>query len=294
MFFGTPRFAVSILEELEKAGITPSVIVTRPDKPKGRGLELAPSPVKEWALAKEVAVLEPKTLTRDDSQTNFIWNTDWDLFIVTAYGKIIPFEVLKRPQAGTLNVHPSLLPLYRGSSPIESQILADDKKTGVSIMLLDEELDHGPIVAQASVTPLEWPIRASILEQILAQEGGRLLAEVIPAWIEEQHMDSESWLEDGREPTLKPEPQDHTKATSTKKIEKEQGLLDLAADGYQNYLKFCAYDEWPGTHFFIDKKEKSIRVKITDATFKDGIFTPIKVIPEGKKEMGYEDFLRGV
>jgi methionyl-tRNA formyltransferase len=111
---------------------------------------------------------------------------------------------------------------------------------------------------------------------------------------------SDMWIsnEDGvfedPPPKLAPEPQDHSKATFTKKIEKENGLLDLSADGYQNYLKFCAYDEWPGTHFFAEKNGKKVRVKIADASFKDGIFTPVRVTPEGKKEMVYEDFLRGV
>lgn len=269
-FFGTPKFAVFVLEELERAGYAPDVIVTQPDKPAGRGLALTAPPVKKWGEERGIPVLQ--------DNLDLVRNSDFDLFIVAAYGKILPMEILKLPAAGTLNVHPSLLPKYRGPSPVESQILADDRETGVSIMLIDEEVDHGPIVAQASVTPETWPLRASVLEEILARAGGELLAEIIVPYM-------------GQE--LKPEPQDHTKATFTKKIEKEDGLLEIRHrmsdfEEYQKYLKFCAYDGWPGTYFFKDNK----RIKITDAVYENGTFIPVRVIPEGKKEMSYADFSR--
>ncbi|MEK9177016.1 MAG: methionyl-tRNA formyltransferase [Patescibacteria group bacterium] len=277
-FFGTPRFAVSVLEELKAAGIVPSLVVTQPDKPKGRGLALAESAVKSWAREKGVASLEPATLDARDPQTELLWNSDWDLFVIVAYGKLLPPDILKLPRKGTLNVHPSLLPRFRGPSPIESQILADERETGVSIMLVDEELDHGPVLAQASITPEEWPLRASMLEEMLARAGGELLAEVIPAWDAEE---------------FPAEPQEHARATFTKKITKEDGLLDLSNDGYANYLKFCAYDEWPGTYFFLRKDGEDVRVKIADAKYENGTFTPTRVVPEGKKEVSYEDFVRG-
>lgn len=281
-FFGTPEFAVHILEELEEVGIVPSIVVTQPDKPAGRGLLLAEPPVKKWALEKGIPVIQPKRLAAEEPDADILWNSEWDLFIVAAYGKILPNSILKLPHRGTLNVHPSLLPKYRGPSPIESQILADDTDTGVSIIVLDEEMDHGPILAQARITPEEWPLRASVLEEILAREGGRLLAEsLVPYMVQE----------------LIPEPQDHTKATFTKKIEKEDGLIHIGhpmsdVEAYQNYLRFCAYDEWPGTYFFVERNGKKVRVKITDAEYKDGTFTPFRVIPEAKKEMNYEDFVR--
>ena len=278
-YFGTPRFSVWVLEELERAGLAPSLIVTQPDKPQGRGLKLAAAPAKAWAAEHGVVALTPRTLTRDDPDMELLWNSDWDLFIVAAYGKIIPPELLALPRKGTLNVHPSLLPRFRGPSPIESQILADEKETGVSIMLLDDELDHGPVVAQASVTPEEWPVPASLLEEILARAGGELLAEAIPLWLSGE---------------VTAEPQDHARATFTKKIAKGDGLIDLGADGYQNYLAYCAYDEWPGSYFFMEKNGKKLRVKITDARFENGTFVPVRVIPEGKKEVNYEDFARGL
>jgi methionyl-tRNA formyltransferase len=273
-FFGTPRFAVFVLEELEKAGIVPDIIVTQPDKPAGRGLEMQEPPVKSWAVLHDVPVVQ-------DSGKLKVESGKFDLFVVVAYGKILPKELLAVPHKGTLNVHPSLLPKFRGPSPIESQILADDKECGVTIMLLDDEVDHGPIIAQASISLNRspesegggWPVRASILEEILAREGGKLLAEVIPAYL------------DG---SITPEPQDHSKATFTKKISKEDGLLDLSADGHQNYLKFCAYDEWPGTFFFNPPTGGGKRIKIVDAVLDNGLFKPLRVIPEGKKEQDYK------
>ena len=267
VFFGTPQFAVYVLEELEKAGVVPSLIVTAPDRPKGRGLVLTPPPVKDWALARDIAYLQPEKLAGDD--LDVLLNTEWDLFIVAAYGKILPEPLVHAPTHGTLNVHPSLLPKFRGASPIESQILADERTVGVTIMKLDKEMDHGPIVSQASITLDEWPIRARDLEELLAREGGALLAETL-----EPYMDG----------SLKPTEQDHTQATFTKKIKKEDGLIDLSADGYQNYLKFCAYDEWPGTFFFKD----GTRIKIVDADLKNGLFVPLRVIPEGKKEQEWK------
>ncbi len=278
-FFGTPRFAVYVLEELVKRGIEPALVVTAPDKPAGRGLALKKSEVKEWAEEHDIDVRTPTSLRERDPETDILFNSEWDLFIVAAYGYLIPSDILRLPRHGSLNVHPSLLPRFRGPSPIESAILADEKETGVTIMLLDEKLDHGPIIAQASIAPEPWPIRASILEEILARAGGELLAETIPPWLEG---------------TLTPEPQDDSKATFTKKIEKEDGEIDLLGDAYQNYLKFCAYDEWPGTYFFAARGGKDVRVKIADAEYTEGKFSPTRVIPEGKREMDYTDFLRGM
>jgi methionyl-tRNA formyltransferase len=283
-FFGTPVFAVTILNELEKAGIIPTLIVTAPDKPKGRGLVLTAPPVKEWAQAHEVTYIQPQSLRHDDIEKDILINSEWDLCIVAAYGKILPKEILDLPSAGTLNVHPSLLPKFRGASPIESQILADEKEVGVTIMLMDEELDHGPIVAQARIVPEEWPLHASDLEELLATEGGALLAETIPLWLSDaDNMHSDRAM-DGIEPALKPEPQAHSLATFTKKITKEDGKIELSGGAYQNYLKFCAYEGWPGIYYFKDGK----RIKIVSAVYVDGVFTPTRIIPEGKAERDYD------
>lgn len=275
-FFGTPIFAVYVLEELKTMGIEPDIIVTAPDKPAGRGLELTAPPVKEWALEQGIPVLQPESLKEQnlpDRQAGdaleLLQNSEWDLFIVAAYGKILPKSVIDLPRRGVLNVHPSLLPKFRGASPVESQILEDEQETGVSIMLIDEEMDHGPIVAQASIVPEEWPVRANLLEELLAREGGKLLGEAIPPWLSGD---------------IEAVEQEHAKATFTKKIAKVDGEIDLGDDDYQNYLKFCAYDGWPGTFFFKDGK----RIKIVDAEYKSDVFTPLRIIPEGKKETDFK------
>lgn len=268
VFFGTPDFGVKILEELYDKDIVPTLIITAPDSPVGRGKIMTPPKVKVWGKENNVDVIQ-------NHSDDIFLNTEWDLFIVASYGKILPKNLLDMPKFGVLNVHPSLLPKFRGSSPIVSAILEDDIKTGVSIMLLDEKMDHGPIVAQSSVEIEDWPIRASLLENILVKEGGRLLAEVIPLWIKGD---------------IKAYEQDHDSATYTKKIKKEDGLINLEDDDYINFLKIQAFDLWPGTYFFVNDK----RIKITEASYTDEKLVITKVIPEGKKEMEYKDFLRGL
>ena len=280
-FFGTPQFAVTILDELKNVGIIPALVVTAVDKPQGRGLILTPSPVKVWAQTNNVKVIQPESLKKA-SQISELINESWDLFIVAAYGKIIPENILDLPTHKTLNVHPSLLPKLRGSSPIESSILNDDQNVGVTIMRLDKEMDHGPIVAQEKF-PAEkigsWPITAPVLEDIAAHTGGALLAKIIPDWIAGKIKETE---------------QDHSQATYCQKITKADGLIDLSADPRTNYLKICAYFGWPGTYFFKESKGKQIRVSIKKANYKDNQLTIESVVPEGKSEMPYLDFLRGI
>ena len=274
VFFGTPELSVHVLDKLETSGYVPTLIITAPDKPQGRKMLVTPPPVKEWARARDIDCWQPEHV-KDPSIIAELTNTEWEFFVVAAYGQILPKELIDIPKHGVLNVHPSLLPRFRGPSPVRSQILENEKVVGVSIMLLDEEMDHGPILAQARIEPEEWPISGSLLENILFDAGGELLAETIPEWITGK---------------ITPEEQDHSKATVTKKLTKEDGRIDLADDPYQNYLKINALDGWPGTYFFAEKNGKEIRVKIVDAAFENGILTILRVIPEGKKEMDYSDF----
>ncbi len=275
-YFGTPLFATIILDELEKKGLLPAVVITAPDKPKGRKLIIAPSAAKAWAESRHIPVLTPEKLYDEAFMAEPSLH-DCDLFIVAAYGKIIPKAILGMPKYGVLNVHPSLLPKFRGPSPIESVILSDENHTGVSIMKLDEELDHGPIVAQEECHLPEWPPKGSLLSRTLAHQGGSLLARIIPEWITKQEAQE----------------QDHSQATFTKKISKEDGLIKLTDDALLNYKKIQAFDEWPGAYFFTERNGKKIRVRATSAILHNGILTILRVVPEGKKEMSYEDFLRG-
>ncbi len=279
VFFGTPRFATAVLDELAEAAPLwrglPALVVTLPDRPSGRGMQITSPPVKVWAQARRIPVIQPETL--DDALLNTLRAENYSLFIVAAYGKILPKELLAIPKYGTLNVHPSLLPKLRGASPVRSAIISDDRATGVSIMLLDEQMDHGAVVAQASIEieKKDWPPQAPVLEELLARQGGQLLAEVIPEWVAGK---------------ITPEPQNDSEATYCKKIKKEDALLDLSADPYQNFLKIRAYEGWPGAYFFAKRDHREIRVKITDAQFASGKLEILKVIPEGKREMSYADF----
>ena len=275
VFFGTPDLAVWVLEELALTGITPSLIVTTPDKPVGRKLVLTPPPVKTWAENNGIPVLQTPSL-KDRSAVPELANGEWDLFIVAAYNIILPEWVLEHPRYGVLNVHPSLLPKFRGPSPIRSAILENaEDAVGVTIMKLDREIDHGPLVAQARVELPAWPVPGHELDELLFREGGRLLAEVIPLWIQG---------------TITPEEQRHEEATYTKKFEKDDGELHLDDEPYKKYLQYCAMDGWPGTYFFVEKNNERIRVKITDATYEDGSFRIRSVIPEGKKEQPWDVF----
>lgn len=278
VFFGTSEFSVAVLEEMEAAGFIPAVLITQEDKPQGRNLVLTPSPAKVWAAARGIEVLEPHKL--DEKHLAPILNSEWDLFVVASYGKLIPKYILDLPRHGTLNVHPSLLPKLRGASPVRTAILEGDRSAvGISIIKLDEEMDHGPIIAQARIEPEDWPMGAILLETMLAHEGGKLLAEAIPLWISGD---------------ITPEEQDHEKATFSQKIEKSMGEIDLLGDPLSNLRKIKAFEGWPGTFFFQDRNGKKIRVKIMDAELDDEEKLRIlRVIPEGKKEMDYEDFLRG-
>lgn len=274
-FFGTPRFAVRVLDALESQGLVPALVITAPDKPQGRGLEVKPSPVKAWALERGIDILQPTTL-RDESFIAELQNTDWDVFLVAAYNKLIPNIILELPRRGSLNVHPSLLPKFRGPSPALSAILADERTTGVSIMQMSEKMDAGPVVAQARIEleESEWPPKGSLFEDLLATEGGNLLAETLPEWLKG---------------TITPEPQDDSKATFTKKFNSDDALIDLSGNAREQLLKIRAFDKNPRA-FYIDPAGK--RVIITDAEVTDGKLEILKVIPEGKKEMDYKDFLQ--
>lgn len=291
--FGTPRFAVRVLDALEAHGLLPALVITAPDKPAGRGLELRPAPTKTWALERGIDVLTPATLrevkqeTADASAASGqgeweqflaeLQNTDWDVFVVAAYAKLIPKNILDIPRCGSLNVHPSLLPKFRGPSPALSAILADERVTGVSIMQMSEKMDAGPIVAQAKVeleerspeSPNGWPPKGSLFEDLLATEGGNLLAETMPLWIAGE---------------ITPEPQRETEATYTKKFTDADSLIDLGGNPREQLLKIRAFDKNPRAHFFTPEGK---RVIITEAEITDGALVIQKVIPEGKKEMLY-------
>ena len=270
-FFGTSELSVTVLDILIKNGYVPDLVITVPDKPQGRKMIMTPPPVKVFAQSHDLKIAQPDSLLTYNLQP-----TTYNLFVVASYGKIIPKSILDIPKFGTLNVHPSLLPKFRGPSPIQSFILSGEKKTGVTIMLMDEQVDHGPILAKQE---LEFSkINAKELEEKLAELGGQMLVDTIPKWINGE---------------IKAEKQDHSQATFTKKINKEEGFVDLEKDNPELiYKKFIAFQPWPGIYYFAQKNNQKTRVIITDMEFKNGRLLIKKVKPEGKNEMDYGKFIK--
>lgn len=270
-FWGTPELTVPILDELANAGLAPAVVITQPDRPAGRKMLLTPPAAKVWALAHNIQVLQPEKL--DNEFFGQLANFNIDISLVVAYGKIMPEELINLPRLSTLNIHYSLLPKWRGATPVESAILAGETETGVSIQMMRHKLDSGPIVASERLL-VDAHETAHDLRARLNDVGKRLLVEAVKS------------LATG---TATLAEQNEREATSCGKIAKEDGLIDPSGDAVSNYNKFRAYFGWPGIYFF-DKNNK--RVKITKASLVDGKFTIEKVIPEGKKEIAYTDFLR--
>lgn len=295
VFFGSAQVSVYVLDELKAAGYLPKLIVTYPPKPVGRNLALTENIVAKWAKENSIPTIEEAKLTPEVVEKIKSESVGIDLFIVAAYGRIIPKTIIDLPKHGILNVHPSLLPKYRGPAPILAPILNDEQDNGVSIMLIDEEMDHGPIVSQEKITlpGHGFPIPYQEFEEFMGKTGGKLLAKTIPEWV------------NGK---IKPVEQDHQAATYTKKVNKEDGMVSIEdirnamkpADNQQQSktgtmnparqlaLKFAAYGKWPSLYtFYTDPKTgKQIRLKITSAKYDETAqtFTPIKVIPEGKSE----------
>ena len=246
-FFGSSVDSTYALEQLERVDLSPALVIS----------------------GKEVPIE--------------LYNTEWDFFLVCSYGKILKKEILNLPKHGCINIHPSLLPKFRGPSPYVSAILADERQTGVTVMLMEEKMDAGPILAQAriEIEKEEWPPKGLLLSRMLFTEGINLFAEFLPAWLKGE---------------LKPQAQNESMATYTKKFTDKDALIDISrfrldkAAQRQAFLKIKAFDKNPRAYFLVNKK----RVIITDAEYKNGELKILRVIPEGRKEMPYEDFKNGL
>ncbi|MDP2910690.1 MAG: methionyl-tRNA formyltransferase [bacterium] len=275
IFIGTPEFGAIILEKLVKNNYKPVLVITNPDKPAGRKQVLTPTPVKLTAQKYKILVEQPEKIQNSKFK---IQNLGPDLIITAAYGQIIPKEILKIPKYGCLNVHPSLLPKYRGPSPIQTAILNGDKKTGLTVMLMDEKMDHGKIISNFQF-PISNKITYQELYEKLALSGAKLLLETIPKWI------------DGK---IKSQTQDEKKATYTKIIKKEDGKIDWKKPAQEIERQIRALNPWPGTFTFIKKRGKKIRIKVCQAELSENNQLIIKKLqPEGKKPMSFEDFKKG-
>lgn len=265
VFFGTTSLSAYILEELAKAGYEIKAVITTPDKPVGRKQIITPTPVSEKATELGFEVLKPAKLRGEFTE---IHRHDLvsDLFVIAAYGKIVPQELLDIPARGTLNVHGSLLPKYRGASPIQAAILNGDKVTGPTIMLVDAEMDHGDIL-----TTEEFQIAGDdtfeSLEQKMAKTGAKLLIQTIPEYLDV---------------SIKPIPQDHDQATYTKLITKEDGFFEIdsppSAEDLDRMIR--AYFPWPNVWTRWNNKV----VKF----YPDGMMQM-----EGKNKVSQAEFKRG-
>ena len=279
-FFGTPDLAATALSEMEIFGITPELLVTTPDAPVGRKQVITPPPTKVWATERSIPVFQPTSLKNRDDLTP-LTSEEWDLFVVFAYGKIMPEWLLNLPKYGTINAHPSLLPKLRGASPIRSTLLHDLNACGVTIIQMDAEMDHGPILFQQPVPLYDEPISGTELDRIMSLICGDLLAHVIQE------------LPKG---TLTPVPQNDAEATFCTKITKD--MAELTLDPYalpqgesakEIYRKICAFDGWPETFFIYGDK----RIKIKGAEISEGGALVLKrIVPEGKNETDFSTYFK--
>lgn len=276
-FFGTPQLAVTALSEMETFNFLPNLLITVPDAPVGRKQIITPPPTKLWAIERNISVIQPSSL-KDKSDLLPLTTQDWDFFVVFAYGKIMPQWLLSLPKYGTINAHPSLLPKLRGASPIRSTLLTDLSAAGVTIIQMDDKMDHGPILYQQAIK-LDKPIPGAKLDKICSLICGDLLAHVMLE------------LPKGN---ITPQEQNHSAATFCTKITKD--LAELIIDPYKTlsgnsaleaYRKICAFDEWPEAYFIFNDK----RIKIKDAYLDEsGSLCISRIIPEGKKEMDFAKY----
>ncbi|MDI7277883.1 MAG: methionyl-tRNA formyltransferase [Anaerolineae bacterium] len=243
IFMGTPGFAVPSLRAL--TGLYDvALVVTQPDRPAGRARALTESPVKVAARALGLPIFQPDSL-RGDRAVALLQQVQPEAMVVVAYGEILRREVLAIPRRGCVNVHASLLPRHRGAAPIAAAILAGDAVTGVTVMLMDEGMDTGPLLAQAR-EPMRSGDTTATLTARLADLGAQLLVETLPRWLSGE---------------LVPQPQDGSLATYAPRIRKEDGLIDWAQPAAVIERQVRAFDPWPGAYTFWQGR----RLRITRA-----------------------------
>ena len=293
VFFGTRELGARVLNILLENGYSPTLIITAKDKPAGRKQKLLSSPVKIVALKHNLPLAQPENPADLLSSLEL---KEAEFFVLAAYGNILSKELVHLPPKGVLNVHPSLLPKYRGPSPERYTLLAGDKKTGVSVMLMDEKIDHGPILAKEEFT-IPADINHEELHSKLGEIGGELLVKTIPAWLEGK---------------ITPKDQDHSKATFTKKITKEQGKIDWSKEAIYIERQIHAFYPWPGTYTSWQGKTLKILKGSVDETLSNqtpgsiisshngfavvcakGVLIVEQLQMEGKNPVSAKDFLLG-
>jgi methionyl-tRNA formyltransferase len=299
IFFGTPSFAVLTLQNLLQGQDEVVAVVTQPDRGKGRGQKVSPSPVKEFTLQHkkgELLIFQPESV-KEEAFQECLRDLHPDLFVVVAYGQILPKSLLKIPKYGGVNVHASLLPKYRGAAPIAWAILTGEKMTGVTTMIMDEGMDTGDILLQAEI-PIVKDETAESLHNRLASSGAQLLVET---------------LEKMKAGNIRAIPQDHSKATYAPLLKKEDGQIDWRNEAEEIDRKVRAFNPWPGA--FTSLKGQLLKVYrggLRERTTKGKAGTVIwvgsdfievetgkdsflikEVQLEGKRRMNVKDFLSG-
>ncbi|MFA5936184.1 MAG: methionyl-tRNA formyltransferase [Patescibacteria group bacterium] len=291
LFLGTSDFAVPSLRALATdSRFSITAVITQPDRPVGRHATITPPAIKVAAQELGLPVLQPekiKELQNDPTFQSLVSDRP-DVFVVVSYGKILPQWFLDIPKHGCVNVHGSILPRHRGASPIHGAIASGDTKSGVSIMKLDAEMDHGPILAIAEEPILDTDTAGSLHDR-LAELGAKLLPDTLADYLEEK---------------IQPVEQDHSKATYCKILTRDDGKLDPTTKTAEELARLVrAFYPWPGTWIELDEKRVKIldvRVaseKIPDALYLDcadgTILELLTVQPEGKKGMSSLDYIRG-
>jgi methionyl-tRNA formyltransferase len=297
VFMGSPQFAVPPLERLLASKYQVAAVYTQPDRPAGRGRGLVSSPVKQAAQARGLTVVQPASL-KAAGVVEQLKGFEPDAIVVAAFGQILPEPVLALPRLGCLNIHPSLLPRFRGASPVASTILAGDDFSGVSIMVMDEGLDTGPVLARAQIPILDRDTTGSLTEK-LSRLGAQLLGEVLAGWSRGERT---------------PRPQDESKVTYCSPIAKEEGEIDWRRPAIDIWRRVRAFNPWPGCYTrWWGKTLKIIEVaplggertagvgRVVALDSKagfgvgtgDGILAIARVQMEGKKAMSADEFLRG-
>lgn len=231
VFFGTPSFAVTTIKSLLQGSEEVIAVVTQPDREKGRGRKVVSSPVKELILPLGIPVLQPEKVKEETFQEH-VKGLHPDLFVVVAYGQILPKLLLEIPKYGAVNVHASLLPKYRGAAPIVWAILKGEKVTGVTTMIMDEGMDTGDILLQAEI-PIGENETSETLHDRLALLGAQLLLETVTKM---------------KAGNIRPVPQDHSKATYAPPLRKEDGRIDWRKDAEEIDHQVRAFHPWPGAY----------------------------------------------
>jgi methionyl-tRNA formyltransferase len=236
VFFGSPASALPSLRRILEAGHSVELIITQPDKPSGRGKKPTPSPVKQAALELNISTCQPTKIKQDPIALEKIKEIQPELIVVAAYGQIIPASIIYLPKYRSVNVHFSLLPKYRGASPVQWALLSGEEKTGITIFELNEKMDEGDILSQEEVEILPEE-NAAELEMRLAQKGAELLVKTIARIDSADHRK-----------------QDHSRATFAPKLKKEDGRIDWGKNALQIERQVRAFTLWPSAYTFLGEK----------------------------------------